>query len=67
VLALAVFTTALYLHTGANLLLAILVHLAGNVGGGLAARAGGMNVFMIAEGIAAIAVVAAGGLRRRPA
>lgn len=65
VLALAVFTTALYLHTGASLLLAILVHLAGNVGGGLAAAAGGMNVFMMAEGLAAVAVIAAGGLRPR--
>ena len=65
VIALSVFTTALYLRTGANLLLAILVHLLGNAGGGLAARAGAINVYMVAEGVAAAAVVAVGGLRRR--
>jgi membrane protease YdiL (CAAX protease family) len=66
VMALAVFTTAIYLRTGANLLLAILVHLLGNAGGGLAARAGrgAMDAFMLAEGAAALVVVAAGGLRR---
>jgi hypothetical protein len=59
----AIFDTALYLRTGASLLLAILVHLLANVCGGFAADAHTLNVFFAAEGVAAALVVAAGGLR----
>jgi membrane protease YdiL (CAAX protease family) len=69
VVSIAIFQTALYLRTGADLLLAILVHLLANVGGGFAADAQALNVFFAAEGITAALVVAAGGgpHRRRPA
>lgn len=63
VVSIAIFDTALYLRTGANLLLAILVHLLANVCGGFAADAHALNVFFAAEGIAAALVVAVGGLR----
>jgi uncharacterized protein len=64
VLALAVFNTALFLRTRTNLLLAIFVHFAANVGGGLAAEAGTLDWFFTAEAIAAGVVIAAGGLRQ---
>jgi membrane protease YdiL (CAAX protease family) len=63
VVSIAIFDTALYLRTGASLLLAILVHLFANVGGGFAADAQTPIVFFAAEGIAAALVVVAGGLR----
>ena len=63
VVSIAIFNTALYLRTSANLLLAILVHLLANVCGGFAADAHALNAFFVAEGIAAALVVAAGGLR----
>jgi uncharacterized protein len=63
VVSIAIFNTALYLRTGANLLLAILVHLFANVCGGLALDAHALNVFFAAEGIAAALVVVVGGLR----
>jgi hypothetical protein len=63
VVSIAIFDTALYLRTGANLLLAILVHLLANVCGGLAVDAGALDAFFAAEGIAAALVVVVGGLR----
>jgi membrane protease YdiL (CAAX protease family) len=63
VVSIAIFNTALYLRRGANLLLAILVHLLANVCGGFALDAHVLNVFFAAEGIAAALVVAVGGLR----
>jgi hypothetical protein len=63
VVAISIFDTALYLRAGANLLLAMLVHLLANVCGGLALGARSLNVFLAAEGIAAAIVVLAGGLR----
>jgi membrane protease YdiL (CAAX protease family) len=63
VVSIAVFNTALYLRTGANLLLAILVHLLANVCGGFALDAHALNVFFAAEGVAAALVVFVGGLR----
>jgi membrane protease YdiL (CAAX protease family) len=63
VVSIAIFNTALYLRTGANLLLAILVHLLANVWGGFARDAHALNVFFAAEGIAAVLVVVVGGLR----
>jgi membrane protease YdiL (CAAX protease family) len=62
VLAIAVFDTALYLRTGANLLLAILLHLLANVCGGYALEAGALDYFFAAEGVMAVLVVMAGGL-----
>jgi len=63
VVALSVFNTALYLRTRANLLLAILVHLLGNVAGGFAVDAHALNFQFLAEGAAAVIVVLAGGLK----
>jgi uncharacterized protein len=63
VVAISIFDTALYLRTGANLLLAIFVHLLANVCGGLALGVQSLNVFLAAEGIAAALVVVMGGLR----
>lgn len=63
VVSIAVFDTALYLRTGANLLLAILVHLLANVCGGFALDAHVLNVFFAAEGMAAVLVILLGGLR----
>ena len=63
VVSIAIFDTALYLRTGANLLLAILVHLLANVCGGIALDAHVLNYFFVAEGIGAALVVAVGGLR----
>jgi membrane protease YdiL (CAAX protease family) len=65
VVSIAIFDTALYLRHRANLLLAVLVHLLANVGGGAARDAGALNVFFIAEGIAAALIIAIGGLERR--
>jgi CAAX protease family protein len=63
VLSIAIFDTAIYLHTGANLLLAVLVHMMANVCGGLASDAHALSTFFLAEGVAAVLVVFAGGLR----
>lgn len=63
VVSIAIFNTALYLRTGANLLLAILVHLMANVCGNIAFDAQALNFFFVAEGIAAAVIVAMGGLR----
>lgn len=63
VISIAIFDTALYLRTGANLLLAILVHLMANVCGGIALDGQALNVFFVAEAVAAAVVVAVGGLR----
>ena len=63
VISIAIFCTALHLRTGANLLLAILVHLMANVCGNIAFDVQALNFFFVAEGIAAAAVVAMGGLR----
>jgi membrane protease YdiL (CAAX protease family) len=64
VLSIAVFDTMLYLRTGANLLLAILVHLMANVCGGLAVGAHALSWFFGVEGVAAFLVITAGGLQR---
>lgn len=63
VVSIAIFDTAIYLRTGANLLLAILVHLMANVCGGLALEAHALNFFLAAEAIAATIIVIVGGLR----
>jgi membrane protease YdiL (CAAX protease family) len=68
VIAIAIFDTALYLRTRANLLLAILVHVMSNVCGGvlvgvLGARA--FPFFAAAEAIVAGAIIIAGGLSRK--
>jgi membrane protease YdiL (CAAX protease family) len=65
VVSIAIFDTALYLRTDANLLLAILVHLLANVCGGFALDAHALNVFFAAEGIAAALIVVGGGLKSR--
>lgn len=64
VVSLAVFDTALYLRTGANLLLAILVHLLANACGNLAVEAHALGAFFAAETAAAVLVVMSGGLKR---
>jgi uncharacterized protein len=66
VVSIAIVDTAIYLRTGANLLLAILVHLMANVCGGLALDAHAMNFFLAAQGLAAAMVVVVGGLRLAP-
>ena len=63
VVSIAIFDTALYLRARANLLLAILVHLLANACGGLAADAKVLNVFFVAEGVAAALLIASGGLQ----
>jgi hypothetical protein len=63
VVSIAIFDTALYLRAGANLLLAIFVHLLANVCGGIALDGQALNFFFVAEGIAAAVVVVVGGLR----
>lgn len=63
VVSIAIFDTALYLRSEANLLLAIVVHLMANVGGGFAVDAHALNWFFALEGIAAVLVVGFGGLR----
>lgn len=66
VLSIAVFNTALYLRTGANLLLAIIVHWMANVCGGLIIAIFGAQAFpffAVAEAIVASAIVIAGGLK----
>jgi hypothetical protein len=64
VISIAVFDTALYQRSDANLLLAIVVHLMANVCGGLAADARALNWFFVLEGVAAGLVVGLGGLTR---
>ena len=63
VVAIAIFNTALYVRTGGSLLVAILVHLLANVGGGFALDAKSLNIFFATEGLAAALIVLAGGLR----
>ena len=65
VVAIAIFDTALFLRTEANLLMAIVVHLLANWCGGLAADAQALSLFLAAEGGAAALVVLGGGLRRQ--
>lgn len=62
VIAIAVIDTWLYLRSGANLLLAILVHLMSNYCGGLLG-APALPYFFAAEGVLALAIVIFGGLR----
>jgi hypothetical protein len=62
VVSISVFTAALYLRTGADLLLAIMVHWLANVCGAFAANAGALHHFFVAEAIVAVLVVSAGGL-----
>ena len=66
VVSIAVITTWLYLRTGANLLLAILVHLLANYCGGLLGPAA-FSCFVAAQATAALAIVVFGGLRSGPA
>ena len=63
VVSIAVFNTALYLRTGGNLLLALLIHLLANICGGLALDAHALGVFLALEGVAAVLVLALGGLK----
>jgi CAAX protease family protein len=65
VISIAIFDTVLYLRTGANLLLAILVHLLANVCGGFALDAHALSFFFAAEAMVAVLIVAAGSLSRR--
>jgi membrane protease YdiL (CAAX protease family) len=65
VVSIAIFNTALYLRTDANMFLAILVHLLANVCGGFALDAHALNVFFAAEGIAAALIIAVGGLKSK--
>lgn len=65
-MSIAVFDTMLYLRTGANLLLAILVHLLANVCGGFVAEAHALSFFLAAEGLVAGIVVLTGGFRIPP-
>jgi len=62
VISIAIIDTWLYLRSGANLLLAILVHLLANYCGGILG-APALPFFFAAEGAAALAIVALGGLR----
>jgi membrane protease YdiL (CAAX protease family) len=66
VISIAVMDTWLYLRSGANLLLAILVHLMANYCGGILG-APAFPFFIGAEATAALAIVAFGGLRPAPA
>jgi uncharacterized protein len=61
-LSMAIIDTWLYLRTGANLLLAILVHLLGNYCSGILG-APAFPFFQAGEVIAAITIIACGGLR----
>lgn len=65
VLAIAIFNTAAHLRSKADMLLAVLIHLLANVGGGLALQAHALNYFLAAEGLAAALLVLSGGLRSR--
>jgi membrane protease YdiL (CAAX protease family) len=65
VVSIAVFDTMLYLRTGANLLLAILVHLLANVCGGFAADAHALGFFLGAEAVVAGLLVATGAVESR--
>lgn len=62
VISIAIFDTALYLRTGANLLLAILVHMMANICGS-ALGASVFPFFAGAEGVAAAVLVIVGGLK----
>jgi hypothetical protein len=62
VVSIAVIDTWLYLRSGANLLLAILVHLMANYCGGILG-APALPFFFAAEGVAALAIIAFGGMR----
>jgi membrane protease YdiL (CAAX protease family) len=62
VVSIAIFNTAVYLRTGANLFLAILIHLLANVCGGFAVHAQALELFFAAEGFAAALLVVVGGL-----
>lgn len=63
VLSIAIIDTWLYLRSGANLLLAIVVHLMANYCGGILG-APALPFFFAGEGVAALAIVTLGGLRR---
>lgn len=66
VLSIAFFDTVLYLRTGSNLFLAIIVHLMANVCGGLVISVHGAQAFPFfaaAEAVAAFAIAIAGGLK----
>ena len=65
VIAIAIFDTAFYLRTEANLLLAILVHGMSNLCG-MAVGSHALPFFFAAEAVAATVVVIAGGLRPAP-
>ncbi len=65
VLAIAVFDTALYLRTRANVFLAMLVHLMANAGLAVAWTSAALPVFFVIQALVAGVVVAAGGLRSR--
>lgn len=62
VISIAIIDTWLYLRSGASLLLAILVHLMANYCGGILGAAA-LPFFFAGEGVAAMAIVALGGLR----
>jgi membrane protease YdiL (CAAX protease family) len=62
VISIAIIDTWLYLRTDANLLLAILVHLMANYCGGIVG-ASALPFFFAGEGVAALTIVALGGLR----
>ena len=62
VVSIAIMDTWLYLRSGANLLLAILVHLMANYCGGILG-APALPFFFAGEGVAALAIVTLGGLR----
>ena len=62
VISIAIIDTWLYLRSGANLLLAILVHLMANYCGGILG-ASALPFFVAGEGVAALAIVALGGLK----
>jgi uncharacterized protein len=61
VIAIAIIDTWLYLRSGANLLLAIIVHLMANYWGGILG-APALPFFYAGEAVAALAIVALGGL-----
>jgi CAAX protease family protein len=63
VASIAIIDTWIYRHAGANLLLAILVHVMANYCGGILG-ADAFPFFAGAEGLAAVTIVASGGLRR---
>ena len=64
VVSIAIFDTWLYLRSGANLLLAILVHLMANYCGGILGPSA-FPFFIGGEAVAALAIVAFGGMKPR--